>query len=167
MKTRRLAIAVVVGSLSLALAPGCMKTLSEQSKKDPNFKLTKKTNDIKPFDPKAKQQITENRAHADDPVLGPVQMLKPTITKIDLLNIQHTLDLYNAAEGHYPKDYDEFMTKVVKAYDIRLEVLPAGWQYAYDVENHTVRIVSTPEGPAKGGPAANGAPAAGNGAAKK
>ena len=80
-------------------------------------------------------------------MLGPVQMLKPTITKIDLLNLQHTLDLYNAAEGHYPKDYDEFMTKVVKAYDVKLAVLPPGWQYAYDVENHTVSIATLQKGP--------------------
>ncbi len=162
MKCRGFVALVGIGSLSLALAVGCKESLSEQVKKDPNFNLNKKTNDIKPFDPKAKQEINENRAHADDPVLGPVQMLKPTITKIDLLNLQHTLDLYNAAEGHYPKDYDEFMTKVVKAYDVKLAVLPPGWQYAYDVENHTVRIVSAPEGPAKGGPpvAKGGQPAA-------
>jgi hypothetical protein len=161
MKTRGFVSLVGIGSLALALGAGCMQSLSEQAKRDPNININKKTNDIKQFDPKVKQEITENRAHADDPLLGPVQMLKPTITKIDLLNLQHTLDLYNAAEGHYPKDYDEFMTKVVKAYDVKLAVLPPGWQYAYDVENHTVRIVSVPEAPAKGAPpAANGAPSA-------
>jgi hypothetical protein len=154
MNSRGLVIPVVIGSLSLALAAGCKESLSEQVKKDPNFNLNKKTNDIKPFDPKAKQQINDNHPQADDPVLAPLQLVKPEITKIDLLNLQHTLDIYNAAEGHYPQSYEEFMTKVVKAYDVRLAVLPPGWQYAYDVENHTVRIVSAPEGPAKGAPGA-------------
>jgi len=163
MNARGLAIPIVIGSLSLALASGCQESLSEQGKKDPNFNVNKKTNDIKPFDPQAKQEISDNHAQATDPVLAPLQLAKPTITKIDLLNLQHTLDIYNATEGHYPQSHEEFMTKVVKAYDVRLAVLPPGWQYAYDVENHTVRIVSAQEGPAKGAPpGANGAAAPAN-----
>ena len=154
MKTRVL-ITAAVGTLGAVLLTGCMQSLSEQVKGDPNINIKKRTDDIKKFDPKAKQQVDPVRAHADNPVLGPVQMLRPTINRVELMNIEHTLDIYNAAEGHYPQSYEEFMTKVIKGYGITLTALPPGWQYAYDVENHKVLIVR----PNDAGPSAKAAPA--------
>jgi hypothetical protein len=155
MTTRKIASAIV-GSLVVVLLAGCMQSLSEQTKADPNINIKKKTDDIKKFDPKANQKIDPVHAHADDPVLGPVQMLRPTINRIELMNLEHTLDIYNASEGHYPQSYEEFMTKVIKGYGITLTVLSPGWQYAYDVENHKVLIVEAKDAGAKGAaPAAN------------
>ena len=46
--------------------------------------------------------------------------------------------------GHFPKDYDEFMTQIIKANNIQLPVLPGGKQYQYDVENHRLVVVDAP-----------------------
>ena len=149
MTIRKIASAIV-GSLVAVLLAGCMQSLSEQAKGDPNINIKKRTDDIKKFDPKAGQKIDPVRAHADDPVLGPVQMLRPTINRIELMNLEHTLDIYNASEGHYPQSYEEFMTKIIKGYGITLTALPPGWEYSYDVANHKVLIVEAKDAGAKG-----------------
>ena len=60
--------------------------------------------------------------------------------------VEHALDLFNASEGRYPKDYDEFMTRIIKANNIKLPVLPGQWKYAYDVENHKLEVVKADTG---------------------
>ena len=62
------------------------------------------------------------------------------------MKVEHDLDIFNALEGRYPKDYDEFMTRIIKANGTKLPVLPGGWTYAYDVPNHKLEVVP-PRGP--------------------
>jgi hypothetical protein len=145
MKTRRLVTSAVVGSLSLALLVGC-DSLADQGKKDPNSIIGKKTDDIKEFDPKAKQQVSESKVHVDDPILGPLQAYGPMVEQISKMYVDHAIDLFYATEGRYPKDYKEFMTRIIKENHIQLPVLPARAKYAYDVEHHKLQVILAPEG---------------------
>jgi hypothetical protein len=45
------------------------------------------------------------------------------------------------------------MTRIIKENQIKLPVLPGGARYAYDVENHKLKIVRAVDDGAKGGPA--------------
>ena len=58
------------------------------------------------------------------------------------MGIDHAVRIFHATEGRYPKDYDEFMQKVIKANNINLPVLPGGAKYQYDVENHKLVVVN-------------------------
>jgi hypothetical protein len=159
MKRGRLLNSSVLVALALPLLSGCMDSLAKQAKKDPNSIIGKKTDDIKEFDPNAAHQVvSDSKPHADDPVLYAMQMYGPMIEQISTMYIDHALDLFNASEGRYPKDYDEFMKRIIKENQIKLPVLPGGAKYAYDVEHHKLRIVKAAAmGPDADRPAPNGA----------
>jgi hypothetical protein len=143
MRIRGLATSGVVGSLTLALLSGCMDSLAKQTQKKPNEGIIgKKTDDIKEFDPNAaKQIVSDSKVKVDDPVLYAMQAYGPMIEQISTMYIDHAIDLFHASEDRYPKDYNEFMTRIIKENQIQLPVLPGGAKYAYDVEKHKLRIV--------------------------
>ena len=63
------------------------------------------------------------------------------IGQTSILTIQHAVDLYHAANDRYPKDYDEFMTEIIKANNIALPVLPPYQKYGYDENEHKLIIL--------------------------
>jgi hypothetical protein len=63
------------------------------------------------------------------------------IGQTSILSIQHAMDLYHAANDRYPKDYDEFMTEIIKANSIALPVLPSYQKYGYDEKEHKLIIL--------------------------
>lgn len=130
-----------LGGLTIALVAGCVNSLENQAKKDPNSIIGRKTDKIEKFDPNAKQEVSDSKVRADDPVLAPLQAYGPMVEQISKMYVEHAIDLFNASEGRYPKDYDEFMTRIIKANNIKLPVLPGGWKYAYDVPNHKLEVV--------------------------
>lgn len=136
---RGLGLLVVVGLLS-----GCMQSLEEQTKKDPNSIIGKKTQDIGQFDPNAGAKVSDSKIHATDPITAPVSAYGPMLEQISKTHIEHALNLFNASEGRYPNSHEEFMTAIIKANNIQLPVLPAGKQYQYDVENHKLVVIDPP-----------------------
>jgi hypothetical protein len=141
MKIRGIVASAIVGALGVAFLSGCMESLAKQVKKDPNSIIHKKTDDIKEFDPKAKQQVSDSKVRVDDPILGPLQAYGPIMEQISTMYIDHAVDLFQASEGRYPKDYNEFMTRIIKENQIKLPVLPGGAKYAYDVEHHKLKVI--------------------------
>jgi len=139
-------LGIGVGAVTIALVSGCVDSLANQAKKDPNSIIGKKTDKIEKFDPNAKQEVSDSKVRADDPILYPLQAYGPMVEQISKMYVEHALDLFNASEGRYPKDYDEFMTKIIKANNIKLPVLPGGWKYAYDVPNHKLEVVKATAG---------------------
>ena len=67
------------------------------------------------------------------------------IGQISILSIQHAMDLYHATNDRYPKDYDEFMSEIIKANQIALPVLPYYQKYGYDEKEHKLVILEYPE----------------------
>jgi hypothetical protein len=150
----KLAWKLGAAGLAMALLAGCTESLSDQAKKDPNSIIGRKTDKIEKFDPKAKQEVSDSKVRADDPVLAPLQAYGPMVEQISKMEVDHAVELFNASEGHYPKDYDEFMTRVVKPNNIKLPVLPGGWKYAYDVPNHKLEVIRAEGAPQVPEPAA-------------
>lgn len=137
--------------LALTLA-GCWSEIEEQTKKSPNSIIGKKTQDVGEFDPNAKQQVSDSKVRANDPMLYALQAYGPIMEQVSKLGIDHAVNLFNAEKGRYPKDHEEFMTEIIKRNNIRLPVLPNGAKYKYDVANHKLEVV-------KPAPAAEEAPA--------
>ena len=67
------------------------------------------------------------------------------VAQTSKLKIKQAVDLYQAETGNYPKDFDEFMEKVIKRGGVELPVLPGGRQYQYDVEKHELIVVEKEE----------------------
>ncbi len=142
MKIRGLMISAVAGSLTVGLLSGCVDSLAKQTQKKPNEGIIgKKTDDIKKFDPNAKQVVSDSKVRVDDPLLYALQAYGPAMEQISKMYIEHAVDLFHAEHDRYPKDHEEFMTQIIKANQIKLPVLPGGAKYAYDVENHKLQIV--------------------------
>ena len=136
--------------LILVTACGCgMKSLEDQTKKSPDSIIGKKTQDIGEFDPKAGAKVSDSKIAATDMITAPVSAYGPMLEKISKSHIEHAVRLFEATEGRYPKDYDEFFEKIIKANNIQLPVLPGGKKYQYDVENHLLVVVDAPAAPAQ------------------
>ena len=134
-------------SLSIALfLCGCMQSLEDQTKKSENSIIGKKTQDVGKFDPKADNKVSDSKVHISDPITGPLQAYGPMLEQISKSQIKQAVDLFQASNDRFPKDYDEFMEQIIKANQIQLPVLPGGKKYQYDEVNHTLVVV---EGPAE------------------
>ncbi len=57
------------------------------------------------------------------------------------IQIPHAMGIFQATEGRFPKDHDEFMERIVKENNIQLPVLPKGHEYKYDPESHDLMVV--------------------------
>lgn len=129
-----------IGGLTIALAAGCGDWMADQTKKDPNSIIGKTTQKVEKFDPNAKQEVSDSKVHVSASPLYAMEAYRPAVEQITKANVKHAIDLFEATEGRYPKDYDEFMTRIIKP-GIQLPVLPGGWKYAYDVEHHELQVV--------------------------
>ncbi len=63
------------------------------------------------------------------------------VGRTSVLKIQHAMDLYHAQTDRYPKDYDEFMSEIIKANSIALPQLPSYQKYGYDEKEHKLVIL--------------------------
>lgn len=56
------------------------------------------------------------------------------------IQIPHTMSLYQATTGEYPKTEEEFMTNIIEQNQIVLPKLRSGDSYVYDVPTHTLMV---------------------------
>jgi hypothetical protein len=123
-------------------AAGC--NLEEQTKPTGSKVFHQTTTAIEKFDPNApNQRVSKGEFTYSNPITGPLEAYGPILERAVLPQVNHAVDLFHAAEGRYPKDYDEFMSRIIKTPEgtIKLPVLPGDKRYAYDVKNHTLIVV--------------------------
>jgi len=130
--------------LVLAAVTACGCGLEDQTKKSPNSIIGKKTQEVGQFDPNANAKVSNSKIEVSDPITAPTSAYGPMLERISKSHIEHAVNLFQATEGHYPKDHDEFMTQIIKANNIQLPVLPGGKLYQYDVENHKLVVIDAP-----------------------
>ncbi|MDG2127263.1 MAG: hypothetical protein P8K08_04670 [Fuerstiella sp.] len=138
MISRRLILVL----LSLVMSTGCSGLVEPQTSQRKQTAKIKSTDDIGEFKAADGKQTVSSKVRMSNPLTGALDAYEPTKQKIGELQIQRSVDIFNAIEGRYPKDHEEFMTKVIKANGIRLPQLGPDKQYQYDVANHTLMVVS-------------------------
>ena len=114
----------------------------------PRDTLGKTTQDIRAADPEIKQEgakVASTRIVAKDPILLTGNAYVTMIGKASILQIEHEMKLFQAANDRYPKDLQEFMDEIVKANGIRLPVLPYYQEYGYDEQEHKLVILEYPD----------------------
>jgi hypothetical protein len=82
---------------------------------------------------------------AKDPITLPGNAYVTMIGRTSILNIEHAVDLYRATNDRYPKDYEEFMTEIIKSNNIALPQLPYYQKYGYDEKEHKLVILEYPD----------------------
>lgn len=140
-------------SLALALAfCGCGEAPAKKPDEEKQGIIRKTTQDIGKFDPNVQDQVVgDQKINATDPLSAPLSAYGPTVENIAKTAIKVELETFNATEGRYPKDYDEFMEKIIKARNIQLPVLPYKGRYMYDEANRELVVVRTAEFAKKSG----------------
>lgn len=140
---KRTAPLIVIFS-ALVLA-GCLESSTEKKPEKTGI-IGKTTQDIGEYDPNAANQVvSDTKIRASDPITAPLSAYGPMTDKIARDQIKYAVELFNAAEGRYPKDHEEFMTRIIQENNIKLPVQPFGGKYVYDVEKHELYVVRTIE----------------------
>jgi hypothetical protein len=101
----------------------------------------KTTDKVEEFKADAGKEIVSNKVVITNPITGPLEAYQPMKQQIAALGIEHAVNLFNATEGRYPKDFEEFKSRVIDENKMRLPSLPKGLSYQYDVENHKLVVV--------------------------
>ena len=116
---------------------------TSDSKKSSSGVIGKTTQEIQEYDASRGENVSDGTMKTPSPLnpLGAMNAYGPTVEKISKMGIKRAVDLFYAEHGRYPKDFDEFMSKIIKANNIELPVLPGGAEYRYDVENHELIVV--------------------------
>jgi len=136
--------AAVVAILSVASFSGCQEVLDAAGghmKKSPNSIIGKKTQDIKKFDAAAGDVPQERSEEITSMATASLEIYQRKVVEIHTLHVDYALKLYRAEHDRFPKDYDEFMSAIIKRNNIRLPVLPGELKYAYDEENHRLMVI--------------------------
>jgi hypothetical protein len=119
----------------------------DQESAKPRPILGKTTSDIRDAqkeEAKGAQRV-KPRVTGKDPISISGSAYVSIIGRTEILKIKHTLDLYQAETGRYPKDLDEFMREIIKKGGIRLAQLPNYQEYGYDSEKHELIILEYPD----------------------
>ena len=101
----------------------------------------KTTDDIGEFNPDDGKETVDSKVKISNPITGALEAYGPLKQQAAELGVTKAVQLFHALEGRYPKDHDEFMTRIIKENHIRLPVLGAGKKYEYDVANHELVVV--------------------------
>ncbi len=114
----------------------------------PRDTIGKTTTDIRAAEPEIKEQgakVASTKIVAKDPILLVGNAYVTMIGKTSILQIEHAMKLYQAANNRYPKDLQEFLDEIVKANNIRLPTLPHYQEYGYDEAEHKLVILEYPD----------------------
>jgi hypothetical protein len=118
------------------------------ARKEPKFIVGARTQDIKDANTELKSgqaRPASSRIVARDPITIQGNAYVSIIGQAATLNIQHAVDLYQAENGRYPKDTNEFMEEIIKKNNISLPLLPHYQEYSYDPNQHKLMILEYPD----------------------
>ncbi len=141
--------------LALPVVSGCEEERNVGSKprakaaaKKDMFIVGKRTQDIKNATAELKKgdaNVVTPKITAKDYITLQGNAYVTAIGQTSILQIKHAMDLYQAANDRYPKDYEEFMNEIIKANNLALPQLPFYQAYGYDEKEHKLVILEDPE----------------------
>ena len=114
----------------------------------PRDVIGKTTQDIRAADTEIEEKgakVASTKIVAKDPILLTGNAYVTMIGKASILQIEHAMKLYQAANNRYPKDLQEFMDAIIKPNGIRLPTLPHYQEYGYDEKEHKLVILEYPD----------------------
>jgi len=116
--------------------------------KEPEFIVGKRTQEIKRIEPEVAagaDVIEKPKITAKDPITLQGNAYVTMIGQTSILQIEHAMKLYQAANDRFPQSYDEFMAEIIRANNIALPKLPHYQEYGYDEQNHKLVILEYPD----------------------
>ena len=126
-------------AMILCVMAGCSDSLVSTDPSRNKPLRPKVTNNIGQF--KGDKQVMMPEVKITNPITGPLEAYEPLKQRIAALSLDQAINMFHALEGRYPKDYEEFMQRVIKENKIQLPSPAKGLYYKYDVENHKLVVV--------------------------
>ncbi len=131
--------------LILAASLGCGGVVQESqetpARPSRHVLAPKMTQDIDEF--QGDREVVVPDVEISNPYTGALEAYEPIKQQLAQLNIEHSVELFHALEGRYPKDHEEFMQRVIRENNIRLPEPGKGFEYQYDVDRHELVIVKS------------------------
>jgi hypothetical protein len=108
--------------------------------------IGQRTTDIRPVSEfkQGNAQPASPKIVAKDPIPILGNAYVSIVGQAAINNMKHAVDLFHAENDRYPKDYDEFMSAIVRPHGISLPQLPPYQKYAYDENEHKLIIMEYP-----------------------
>jgi hypothetical protein len=146
---RRLCCLLLVTMVPLLVVAGCDDPAPKKSAIKPRETIGKTTQNVLKLDEALKNGgiLAATTITATDPLDVNAQAYRTQIGRISSMSIEHSMQLYEAEHGEYPKNYDEFMSLIIKKGQpdgINLPLLPYYQEYAYDEPNRKLVVVEFP-----------------------
>jgi hypothetical protein len=109
--------------------------------------LGRRTQDIRDAKAELQKGVREGstKITAKDPITLPGNAYVTIVGRSSILQIQHALDLFRAANERYPKDFPEFKAEIIQANNIALPTLPYYQEYGYNADEHRLIILEYPD----------------------
>lgn len=142
-------------TLTLVLAAGCeeqrnvgLKAPARPAEPKDTFIVGKRTQEVAKLDRQelARQggRVASTKITAKDPITLTGNAYVTSIGRLTMDQMEYAVKLFQAENGRYPRDYDEFMAEIIKKNNIGLPKLPFYQKYAYDEPNHKLIVIEYP-----------------------
>jgi len=76
----------------------------------------------------------KGRDYGSGPIATPIATMFRTRQRLKFLEVAHTLNMYKAMHGHFPKSHEEFIKEIIERNGLELPTLPRGHEYFYDAK---------------------------------
>ncbi|MGY8748421.1 MAG: hypothetical protein ACKVHR_10245 [Pirellulales bacterium] len=103
--------------------------------------IGKKNQDIGEFKPEDGEKIADLQVKTSANPYASVGAYGFAVAEISKQAVTRALQLFKAEHGRMPKDYDEFMSQIIKRNNIQLPVLPGKRRYQYDPVKYELVVV--------------------------
>jgi len=109
--------------------------------------LGKRTQDVRKAEPELEKGavVASQKVSNKDPITVVGSAYVSAIGQTAIGNIKHAMDLYQAENGRYPANYDEFKAEILQKNNIALPKLPSYQAYGYDEKEHKLIVLEYPD----------------------
>jgi hypothetical protein len=134
---------------ALLIAAGCDDSKPAKRTVKSRETIGKKTQKVLRLDDALKNGgvLASTSITGSDPLTIDAEAYRTTVGKIGSMAVEQAMRMYEAEHAEYPKNYDEFMTLIIKKDQpdgIQLAMLPFYQEYAYDEVNRKLVVVEFP-----------------------
>ena len=103
--------------------------------------IGKKTQEVGEFKPEDGEKIADLQVKPSANPYASAGAYGFAVSEVSKIAVNQALQFFKAEHGRMPKDYDEFMSQIIKRNNIKLPVLPGNRRYQYDPAKYELVIV--------------------------
>ncbi len=123
--------AVLLLAACCILLGGCAEPPASETSSKTGI-IGKKTQEVGEFNSEDGEKIADLQVKSSANPYASAGAYGFAVSEVSKIAVNQALNLFKAEHGRMPKDYDEFMSQIIKRNNIQLPVLPGNRRYQYD-----------------------------------